>query len=815
MSSSYTKQVGFSTLVLFVLLFISPIPVNSMESSLSERENSGFFQRILTRSGRNFKNHAKNLTPEQMEEIIAASKTKTYSGNPGFREGTSSILRPIKQIALRVIDGEIGILKTFLAYQSAVVIRGAATQALSRISLDKARQVIALMNTSQIQAMHKALSELGITTALLSAGPGLRSFIEKESNFAMVALIGALISMGIYDGLDLQTTKDRVLSLDPLSLNSTLKNSILPGLAAGMGSRNLIRFFNGRFDLFYEKMLASKSFGSEVLRKFEKLVDAGGQRISAAGRKGITQKSGQSLTKKLGLVGVGQGTALTLQGLLRSAAIGIAYGMAGQLVVDSLFVGTRGYSDSTIIGGNRDHHSFLPEYNNFLYQKTGKNLQDWLNERRFALQDYWDGFGKTPLTKVVSKASGFTGAYLGSVAAGAVLVGGGLPVVVGGVMISALFGGMGEFMGHWVTRKFDRGEKVLEFRRTMVEDQLFKALKKMEITRRLAWDDEKLRELAKLRSSDIAKREYFGQSFSRLFLVESFSQVELYRSGDYVKMRLKEEYGEKFDVQAHIRYELVDIDGNQGQWDLLTNKVYNVGNIQENNGRKVTFLSDDKNISIQGNILESREGTNFRVLSNGLLMARSDYDANQWVIRGQNIDTDVFLRVRRERFSWDEGLKAYHRTIAKEEDPLAELRRVFESENPEQIREELYNRIRQMISESRENALETLEKVSKGSEVQYLKNLQEQGVSKEVVENFLRMDHLDWKSMFKGNIHRRTGRISNNLFQILQEQSLESLKVTLEKELENPKVQTEWDHLRGLMEPEFLAAGEPKRPYKS
>ena len=40
--------------------------------------------------------------------------------------------------------------------------------------------------------------------------------------------------------------------------------------------------------------------------------------------------------------------------------------------------------------------------------------------------------------------------------------------------------------------------------------------------------------------------------------------------------------------------------------------------------------------------LDSVKDSEFRVLSNGLIMTLSDFDRKRWVIRGQNVNTDVF-----------------------------------------------------------------------------------------------------------------------------------------------------------------------------
>ena len=62
-------------------------------------------------------------------------------------------------------------------------------------------------------------------------------FMKSEANFALMAVIGALINMGIYDGLDVSTMKDNILALDPLQYNYTATHGVLPNFFGGVASR--------------------------------------------------------------------------------------------------------------------------------------------------------------------------------------------------------------------------------------------------------------------------------------------------------------------------------------------------------------------------------------------------------------------------------------------------------------------------------------------------------------------------------------------------------------------------------------------------
>ena len=59
--------------------------------------------------------------------------------------------------------------------------------------------------------------------------------------------------------------------------------------------------------------------------------------------------------------------------------------------------------------------------------------------------DLFDGYRKNSINRRYFGTSGMMGGYFRSVVAGSVLVGG-LPTIVGGVMIASLFAGIGSFI---------------------------------------------------------------------------------------------------------------------------------------------------------------------------------------------------------------------------------------------------------------------------------------------------------------------------------------------------------------------------------
>ena len=159
-----------------------------------------YFSQINDRIFRNLKpKKDKNLTPDQLQEIIDSSTTETFVGNPILRVENSNILRPIKQIGLRVLDGEIGIVRTFLSYEAAKFLKESLTGKRVNNAMGTARKVVRSMTPRELKGVNGAINKMTIGSqikkALRTAPKGVRSFVRNEANFALMAVIGSLIHM--------------------------------------------------------------------------------------------------------------------------------------------------------------------------------------------------------------------------------------------------------------------------------------------------------------------------------------------------------------------------------------------------------------------------------------------------------------------------------------------------------------------------------------------------------------------------------------------------------------------------------------------
>ena len=796
------------TLPSFLFAIEAETPKELQEFRQELDQASGFFRRIL----RNGWLTNRDLSPEQQQIIIDSSSNDTFEGNPTLRVEDSDILRPTKQVALQILDGEVGIIQTFLAFQATQFLNAMMNNTAGKKVVARTNQVLKSMTPSQLGSLEGALKRLGVTQKFIefkqNSRPKVRTFMRTEVRFLAMALIGGMITMGLYDGLDIHGIKDSILALDPMEENMTVGSSLLAIYMMGAANRHFYAFFNNRFDLFYDKLLDSKGFGSQVLKLMDKKADAVGRKHFKAANQGGHARKDATFAKRMGLVGVGEGTQFTLRGVLRHIGAGIAFGVVGNVIVQTAFMGTRGMFDSVINGANRNMPLERPEYPEFMFQKTGDEWQDELNERKFMLLMYYEDYLRSPITHITTGITTFTGAYAGSVVAGALMAGAGLPTLVGGVMVASLFSGIGAWLGSWSATKFERSDFTKKFKRGLHEKNLLEIIKKMDLYTQGRITEPEALDLALDRSWDMYHLESMGQAYVRMYLVEDFSKVELYKKDGYIFMKLDERYGEAFDMQANIRYPLVDMRGHEGYWDMATNQIYDVGKILDNNGFKVIFITDNEQVFLDGDILEAREGSEFRMLSNGLIMTPSDLDRTRWAIRSQDINTDIFLRNRKQRYAFDTEKKIYRRVGIPQEggkNPLATFTEILHGKE-RQVYEKLVNHIESAAEKSQAEALEILERISRTKEGEFFLNLLDHGASQKKIDHFLMMDTSQWKVLMLGKLQRKVPYQVEATLSAVTKTPLSNLKESLKAELADSETPTIWDPVTNLLSPWSLIA---------
>ena len=147
------KRMAILTIHLLLLQILCPV---WLWSNSSEDPGLGKtpIKQLTDRFLRNWKQSSDKLSPEEMEKIIESSDSETFKGDPKLRAEQSSIVRPIKQIALEVLDGEVGIVKSFLAFQATEFLGNSLTQTSASLNLIKARKILDLMNPREIGRAH-------------------------------------------------------------------------------------------------------------------------------------------------------------------------------------------------------------------------------------------------------------------------------------------------------------------------------------------------------------------------------------------------------------------------------------------------------------------------------------------------------------------------------------------------------------------------------------------------------------------------------------------------------------------------------------
>ncbi len=706
-----TLRVLLLSLVVLLGALVGPTGPCRAEEQVKEKPGPlkkvvEWFKGIPGRAPRRWKDGTAITDPEEVERAIRESGAKTFTGNPARRTEQSNITYPLKQVSLSVLDRQIGIIRQFLSYQAVDNLK----KGVGGKAWETARKVLSRMDRGtaaklNFQLMH---SDFGRNVAgLIAKHPRLASTLKKESNFFLMALVDSLITAGIYDGLDVDTMKDKVINLAPLVAMYKFQTSIGRNFAGAMVSRQLYALFNNRFDQLYEQALSSRSIWGKALSSLDEQTKNLGLRLF----RGTQSSSGASFAQKIGLVGVGEGTPLRLKGLTKAAFNGFSYGVVGDVLVAGAQATVGGMPDFYVLGGDRKHYYAKADYYTTQVQRTGNKLKDWATERAELWKGIWDSKVKWPVGTLINPVFMMTGAYLGSVVAGMVISGTGIGAVVGGVLISSLFSGIGAFVGNWITTKMDRSKLLMEWRRKGYYAMIKRELRETPAYKRGELDEKRIEAIAKEVAEAMEKRETVGQSASRLLFVDDFSHVKCYREGDYWYMEIPDAYGTRFKAKGNIRYDIFDSRGHRAVFDIYSGRLIDVGRVAENNAKYIAFVFG-RHVKVEGDTIVSDKESGLYVLENSVILEKLDYElfrapgdgeeevntANggerivalepeavrraarrvdeidsarearpataaktEWVVKGMGITYDIVIRETGERFAWDFDKKAFVR----------------------------------------------------------------------------------------------------------------------------------------------------------
>ncbi len=775
-SRAYLRLISIFTLFVFCsALFPAPAAAASLEEATEWIKNfpKRFFRRMK-------KPEKKINNPEELQELFDEVKAKTFDENPAQRDEVADWKRPASQVSLALLDGQIGIVKQFLAFQAANSIKGVGKKALETKAWGTATKVVGKMAGDSAHVLNSALSHSKFGKnifALIAKNKTFKKALLRESNFVLMALIVVLINSGIYDGLDVDTMKDHVVSIAPLCTDWTYDKGLPAQMMYDFINRQMFSGFNGYFDKVYQSALNSKSVWGKALSSLDAKANLLGQKLFKATRLGIQTSSEQSLASKMGLVGVGEGVQFTLGGLFQRLAVGGAFAIGGQFLLDSTFAVARGFQNRTYLGGNRNKYWVQQDVNAYQYQKTGKKWKDELRERYIRLRAVLHGRIKWPIRSLVVPVSGLMGGYFGSVLAGALFVGGGPLTLVGGTLVSSLLAGLGTFVGNWAATKLDRGKFMMKFRRNNYIKKITRELKETPDYKEGKLSDDKIKEIAELRADDFEKVEKVGQISIRILFVDYAHNVQLGKKGDYWKIIIPDEHGTKFCGNADIRYDIIDMDGNRWVYDIHTNKVRNVGKVADNNGRFIVFLNS-KGVLMENDIIVNREKDDkertLHIFDNGVILEKR---GEEWTVRGQGSDRDIFFRDSEERFEWREAAFRRAKGPADVEppkapagtEPLEGYTKEIEKVDDAQLKASVLNLSQNQIADVRTALFADIEELDELEEVQsYLADIAEQlgvtdGVDNPGAPGMFQGDIEMARNIVKGKVERYLQRVSENL----------------------------------------------------
>ena len=120
----------------------------------------------------------------------------------------------------------------------------------------------------------------------------------------------------------------------------------------------------------------------------------------------------------------------------------------------------------------------------------------------------------------------------------------------------------------------------------------------------------------------------------------------------------------KTRLEAHVRYDFLDRKGDHWAWDEYSNKIVKLG-LMRLNHHSIEFVGKSGfKLNFENGLLKAnRSDSDLRVLSNGILMVK-DAKTDQWMIRGNVSNTDIYLRTKKPgRYVWDKSKNGFVKVL--------------------------------------------------------------------------------------------------------------------------------------------------------
>ncbi|MCO4780988.1 MAG: hypothetical protein KC646_01590 [Candidatus Cloacimonetes bacterium] len=387
--------------------------------------------------------------------------------------------------------------------------------------------------------------------------------------------------------------------------------------------------YKGKFGRLGSTVKRAGETGKNLL-KISKLRHGFAQALKWVSRSEITHHVAHHA--KDALTGAGLGA------LVKHTVTGTAFGILAEALVESAIV--------LAVGQRKDEVQIGKESFQYRTQRTsGQNdNKGYWQDRKFAFLDVMDDYADNKEAKIAGSVGGAVAIALMGVSLPAVLV----AAAVG----YAAYAGVKAIM---------YTETVQNWKNSSLIKRLLNMMKKMP-TISSKHNEDKLEEMAEARARDMMKRKkYAKQSLQRMYMVDHLESVSFYEKRDFWWFKTEsEKTGDVFDDEAHARYDIIDVYGKRGVYDVVSNnRLVMVGSIKKVGGLDVQIIQSDPTFNFKDGELRSLKGSNFRILSNGTVMTKRDDDKDKWMIRALVSNTDLAFRDGKGSYHYDPDKKAY------------------------------------------------------------------------------------------------------------------------------------------------------------
>ena len=633
-----------------------------------------------------------DLNPDKAQELLDISSGKS-----------PEVIREMEQSVRSILENEMQATLHYLTFQGAVllgksysVIRSlfgiGASQRLKY--LRRASGVIAAMEPAQAQLLNARFKSWGVEGSMQyyfekwtkdnksssgrSVWESLNDGNAKQrislilpgqmdgSNFTSITLLATLINLKLYPSsmTDSEMARAFMAALE-------IEKKEAESLSANQNQEPFKRFFNHDYATVREKTFKDKAFtayfkkhleeqesiqdgsstGEILIQDISSLTVNGGTETAVQRAGGIISINGPKMSK-FSMIANLRRILMKNKSIQMKWAFSLGQFSGNFIRGSMLSVVAETLVESAIVvaaGQRKEKIKLGDEKAAYDTQKTtrqsGANwLDEFRNDRKFAFLDLADDVADN----WEARAAGLVGGV-----AVATLLGTSLPLTIAAAAVGyAAYSGVKALTSmDWYQNWKHSG---------LIQDLQIMIKKMPHATKDLHFNDQQIEETAQLRAKEMIKRKENGkQSPQRIYFVDRLSSLQYQKRGNYwFMLNDKEEFGRKFDVEAHARYDILDISGSQGVWDVKNPMgIHNVGHLEKTNGLDVTLINSDNTFDFQdgGKTLHSPKGSNFRVLSNGSIWARDEEQKEKWIVRGLTFNTDVVIRESKGRFTYDEG----------------------------------------------------------------------------------------------------------------------------------------------------------------